>query len=266
MLRTIVIILYFMFCTCAYSTESSQALNKKQNTAIKAVLFDTFGTVVDWRGTMITEFSVLFKKKKITEVTCETFIEALVSAYAENMSKISEHKIPFATVDELNKIALEETLKSYNIFEKFTEKERHNMWMVWHRLNAWPDSAPGLVQLKKHFIIGTLSNGNIKLLVDLSKRAKLDWDVILSGEIFSRYKPDPLVYQSAAKLLNLNPSEILLVASHKYDLEAAHQCGFKTAYIFRPLEFGTVQPDQIAHDNEFDFVTTSITQLAALLR
>lgn len=140
------------------------------------------------------------------------------------------------------------------------------MWMIWHRLAPWPDSVSGLSMLKELFKIGTLSNGNIQLLVDLSKNASIEWDIILSGELFGCYKPNPLVYLSAARELKLNPSEILLVASHKYDLEAAQQCGYKTAYIYRPFEFNTIKEEQIPRDNEFDFVAEGIDGLAEQLR
>ena len=259
-------VLYLICCTCVYASEPANQVDLNQHGEIKAVLFDTFGTVVDWRGTMLKEFNPLFKEKKITGLNTELFVEAWVYAYADKMSEISEQKIPFATVDVLNKIALDNTLKSYGIFEKFTAEERNNMWMIWHRLEAWPYSVAGLNELKKNYIIGTLSNGNVKLLIDLSKNAKLDWDVILSGELWQRYKPDPLVYQHTAKLLNLNPAEILLVASHKYDLEAAKKCGFKTAYIFRPLEFKELTEDQIAHEHEFDFILTDLSELTDLLK
>ena len=193
-MERMLILLYLLLCTALYSKASFSTPTLSGQSGIKAILFDTFGTVVDWRGTMLREFNILFEKNGITEVDCETFAKSLASAYADKMEEISEHKIPFATVDDLNKIALDNTLKFYNIYEKFTEEERHSMWMVWHRLDAWPDSVAGLNELKKNFIIGTLSNGNVSLLIELSKRANLNWDVILSGELWGRYKPDPLVY------------------------------------------------------------------------
>ncbi|MDP3704917.1 MAG: haloacid dehalogenase type II [Legionellaceae bacterium] len=259
-----IIYLYLTLSICSY-LEPSPAIASNLNTPIKAVLFDVFGTVVDWHGTMTQEFDVLFQQKKITTVSSEAFVESWVEAYSQNMSNISEGNAPFETVDVLNQIALDDTLKTYHLLEKFTENERITMWMIWHRLAAWPDSSPGISTLKKQFIIGTLSNGNVKLLIDLSKRAELDWDVILSGELIGHYKPNPIVYQNAAKILNLNPSEILLVASHKYDLEAARRCGYKTAYIFRPLEYGSQNETNVTNDDEFDFVTTSIEELAEIL-
>lgn len=236
-----------------------------EDDCIKFVLFDVFGTVVNLRKTMINEFAVLFDQKGIKNVNCEEFVDVWANAYSENMKNISEGKNSFATVDELNKIALNKTLKKYQIYNKLTEVDRDYMWMVWHRLEPWPDSVSGINEIKKQFKVGTLSNGNIQLLKDLSENANLEWDIILSGELFRCYKPDPLVYQYAARELKLKPSEILLVASHKYDLEAARQCGYKTAYIFRPLEFKTVKKGQIPHDNEFDLMADGIDDLAEKL-
>ncbi|MCH9756908.1 MAG: haloacid dehalogenase type II [Gammaproteobacteria bacterium] len=262
-----ILFFFFFFSTIAFSSSQtvSMKMNMREDGAIKAVLFDTFGTVVDWHGTMVQEFGVLFNQKNITSVDCEQFVDAWVTSYAENMSDIAEGRAPFLTVDALNKMALDELLERYQITSYFTENERHHMWMIWHRLKAWPDSVSGLRALKKRFIIGTLSNGNVKMLVDLSKKENLDWDVIFSGELFGHYKPDPVVYQSAVKMLNLKPSEILLVASHRYDLEAARQLGFKTAYIFRPLEYGVSKEVKMPHDDEFDFVAIGIDELAEKL-
>ena len=245
--------------------KSDDCSHPSSDDCIQFIVFDVFGTVVDWLGTMIREFAVLFEEKEITHVSCKEFIGLWVNAYSENMSKISEGTQPFATVDELNKVALNKTLEHYQILHKFTEPERELMWMVWHRLKPWPDVPAGLNKMKEQFSVGVLSNGNIRLLEDLSKNAGLEWDIILSGELFKSYKPNPLVYQSAAKVLKLKASEILLVASHKYDLEAARQCGFKTAYIFRPLEFGTVKEEQIPGDDGFDFVTEGMDDLAEQL-
>lgn len=247
-----------------YSKVEDDSLTS-QNDFIKAVLFDVFGTVVDWRGSMVKEFSELFDQKEITNINCEEFVEKWVNTYAENMRKISEGTSAFALVDELNRIALNNILREYHLFDVLTCDEREHMWLIWHWLTPWPDSVSGINALKKQFKVGTLSNGNIRLLEDLSNNAKLEWDVILSGELFHCYKPNPMVYQMAAKELGIEPSEILLVASHKYDLEAARQCGYKTAYIFRPLECQTIEEEQIPKEYEFDFVIESLNDLAEKL-
>lgn len=251
--RCIALCLFFFTCAVSFANP-------------KAVLFDTFGTIVDWRGSMIKEFDALFLQKSITHVDSGEFADAWAHAYSENIANIYEGRAPFLTVDELNKMALEQILSQYHISDRFTAEEKDHLWHVWHRLDAWPDSAPGIDALKKHFIVGALSNGNIRLLVDLSKHANLNWDVILSGELFERYKPDPYVYLQAAKVLNLEPSEIILVASHAYDLEAAKALGFKTAYVFRLREFGDAKGRAIPKPpGEFDYVVMGIDRLAAIL-
>lgn len=236
------------------------------NHSIKYILFDVFGTVVDFRGTMDKEFKVLFAQKGINHITCDEFIEYWINAYSENMMSISEGRRAFATVDELNNIALTNALEQFQIYNHFNETEREHVCMIWHRLTPWPDSVSGISQLKEHFKTGTLSNGNIQLLEDLSQFTHITWDRLLSGELFGCYKPNPVVYQRAAEVLELPPSQILLVASHKYDLEAARQCGFKTAYIFRPLEFKVLKEEQIPRDREFDFIANGIDELAEQLR
>lgn len=144
-----------------------------QKSGIKAVLFDVFGTVVDWRGTLVKAFSEIFNEKGFHAIDCEEFVEQLSNAYSDNMTKTSEGKQAFVTVDDLNRIALDTLLKEYNIFHRVTEDERDQMWMFWRQLKPWPDSVPGINKLKKHFKTGTLSNGNIKLLEDLSRNAEI---------------------------------------------------------------------------------------------
>lgn len=239
--------------------------NRSQKEGIKAVLFDIFGTVVDWRETLVKELDRLFNQKGISNINSEEFVEIWVSAYSENMKQISSGQQSFALLDELNHLALNKTLQQYTIFDPFTDEEREQMWMLWHQLKPWQDSVSGISKIKKHAEVGTLSNGNIALLQNLSKNAGFDWDHILSGESFRCYKPNPSVYLNAAKKLKLQPSEILLVASHKYDLEAARQCGYQTAYIFRPLEFRTIEEEQRPKDNEFDFMTDTLDDLAEQL-
>ena len=155
-----------------------------QKGCIKAVLFDIFGTVVDWRGTMVKEFIGLFNHKGIIGVDCEEFVEIWVSAYSKNMHEISAGNRSFALVDELNIIALNETLLKYNIADKFTQEEAEQMWMIWHRLDPWPDSVFGINELKKQFKTGTLSNGNIQLLEDLSKKQSSNGVLLYQMNIF----------------------------------------------------------------------------------
>lgn len=236
------------------------SLCKAQPTAVKAILFDTFGTVVDWRGSMVSEFNDLFKAHDI-DINVENFVEDWVNAYSDNMAKLSQDPNNFKTVDELNKLALDATLKKHHIYHHFSEQQREHMWLMWHRLKPWPDSVSGLNQLKQNYVIGTLTNGNTRLIIDLSKNAKLPWDVLFTGDLIKRYKPDPEVYLNAAKRLDLAPSQILLVASHKFDLNAAKKLGFKTAYVFRPKEFQTLHNDQCPIKDEYDYTVNGIDEL-----
>jgi len=148
--------------------------------------------------------------------------------------------------------------------ESMVEEQRQQLNKVWHRLDAWPDSIAGLTRLKSRFTLSTLSNGNIGLLTKMAKRAKLPWDCILSAEVFRAYKPDPATYLGVAKVFDLNPREVMMVAAHQDDLAAARACGLQTAYIERPLEFGP-QGKDVSPDPRNTLHASSLTDLAAQL-
>lgn len=266
LIKKILFTMLVFHCSLLFATLDSASISNKKNNKIKAILFDTFGTLVDWRGSMKKELDIIFQNKKIRNIDLEAFVEAWVMAYSDNMSDISEGKKKFETVDELNRQSLNKTLKKYGIFNHFTLNDRNHIYWIWHRLTPWPDSVLGLNILRKKYIIGALSNGNVRLLLDLSKTGHLNWDVMLSGELIGHYKPDPLVYQSATRILQLTPEEILLVASHKFDLKAARKCGFKTAYIFRPQEFKHIHKNQKPIPKEFDYMIQNISELETLLK
>lgn len=231
---------------------------------IKAVMFDVLGTVFDWRTKMVKETDLLFKLKRIANINPEEFVESWVKEYSKRSKYISNGNMTFVTVDENISISLSTTLQNYTISKQFTEKEIEQLGLIWHRLDPWSDSVLGINEIKKQFKTGTFSNGNFSLLEDLSNRAKIKWDVMLSCERYRCYKPNQLVYQYAAKDLHLDPSEILLVASHKYDLEAAKKSGYKTAYVFRPLEYMNIVDEQLPKKGEFDFVVDGIDVLGNL--
>jgi 2-haloacid dehalogenase len=245
--------------------EQQDSIPSKNHGSIKAVVFDVFGTVVDLRGSLLSELNKLFQSKGLKTIDCDEFAHQLITFYSQSMNGISEGKESFALVDDLNKIAVKKTLQQYQLSHLFTDEEQERMGTIWQRLNPWPDSVAGIDQLKKQFTVGPLSNGNIHLLETLAKNAKLDWDVILSGEMFHCYKPNPLVYQKAAELLNLNPSEILLVAAHEYDLIAAAKCGYKTAFINRSKDEESEKKNQHLEHQTFDYAVTRIDELAAIL-
>ncbi|HWP49325.1 MAG TPA: haloacid dehalogenase type II [Candidatus Limnocylindrales bacterium] len=204
--------------------------------SIRALTFDVFGTVVDWRTSLIEE-GMQFGKSKGIEVDWAKFADAWRGGYAPAMDRVRRGELPWMKIDALHRMILDQLLNEFNIVGlSLAEKDHLNR--VWHRLKPWPDAVSGLERLRRRFIVSTLSNGNISLLVNMARNAGLPWDCILSAELAKHYKPDKEVYQMAAELLDLRPDQILMVAAHNGDLKAAKNVGFKTAFVQRPLEFG----------------------------
>jgi len=173
------------------------------------------------------------------------------------MDRVRRGELPWLKLDALHRMILDELLVRFGL--RLSEREKRDLNNAWHRLRPWPDARPGLARLKRRHCIGTLSNGNVGLLVDMARHAELPWDCILSAELFQRYKPDPEVYRGAAELLGLAPREVMLVAAHKDDLAAARRCGLKTAFVRRPLEHGPGRELDLTNDprssvNADDFI------------
>lgn len=227
---------------------------------VKALVFDVFGTVTDYRGTIIKEGEIINKKKNLS-VDWGKFALAWRKRYQPSMTPISDGKTPWVKLDILHRISLEEVLGEFNM-KTLTEKEKVHLNLVWHRLRPWPDALEGLTMLKKNFIITTLSNGNMALLTDMAKYSNLPWDCILSAELVKVYKPDKRVYLMAAELLNLKPEEVMMVAAHKTDLHAAHELGLKTAFVRRSMEFGKDYEYDLTSDPVFDVVANDFIDLA----
>jgi 2-haloacid dehalogenase len=206
---------------------------------VKALVFDTFGTVVDWRGSIIRE-GAQWSREKNLQIDWGEFADEWRSGYGPAMNKVRNGSIPWTKLDVLHRMLLEDLLKKYNI--TLTEDEKVHWNLVWHRLTPWPDAIEGLTLLKRNFIIATLSNGNVSLLLDMAKYAGLPWDTILSAELFHHYKPDPEVYLGAVELLSCKPSEVMMCAAHPDDLKAAQALGLKTGYVPRPAERGPRNP------------------------
>lgn len=215
------------------------------NTNIKILAFDVFGTVVDWHGSIATEV-----KKLNLPVDPNTFATAWRNGYKPAMAKVRSGILPWTKIDDLHRMILDEILQSFNI-NSLSEVQLQELNRVWHRLNPWPDTVEGLNRLKRQFTIVTLSNGNLSLLADMAKNAGLPWDLILSAEVFQHYKPDPETYLGVAKIFELAPEQVMLVAAHKDDLLAAKVCGLQTAFIERPLEFGPHFLRNDLHREEF---------------
>lgn len=212
-----------------------------------ALTFDIFGTVVDWRTPIIREGEHLTRSRHAPEIDWGHFADCWRAGYAPAMNAVRQGELPWTPLDALHRMILDGLLKDFKI-SGLTETEIAHMNRVWHRLDPWPDAVAGLERLRQHFTISTLSNGNTSLLVNLSKHAGLTWDCILSAEFARHYKPDPEVYLTAAALLDLEPAQIMMVAAHPFDLDAARSCGFQTAYVRRVARDTNAEYDIIASD------------------
>jgi 2-haloacid dehalogenase len=230
---------------------------------INALIFDVFGTVVDYRSTIMREGEQLAQQKGLT-VNWDEFSYAWRSRYQPLLQRVERHEMPWTKLDTLHRLALEEVLAEFRV-TGLTEDEKVHLNRVWHRLQPWPDSVAGLTKLRQKFVLATLSNGNVSLLTNMAKYSGLPWDCILSAELVRAYKPNPAVYQMAIELLDLPAQQIMLVAAHPYDLEAACAQGMRTALIPRPLESGPKHPISYPANPDFDFVASDMLDLARQL-
>jgi 2-haloacid dehalogenase len=227
---------------------------------IKALTFDVFGTVVDWRSSVAREAEAILASKGHV-LDWPAFADRWRALYVPAMAKVSQGERPFVILDDLHRENLLELLKQEGIVGlSATEIEHLNR--AWHRLDPWPDVVEGLARLKRRFILATLSNGNIALMVNMARRACLPWDVILGAEVARAYKPTPEAYDRTAGFLGLKPAECLMVAAHPSDLRAAALRGFRTAYVHRADEFGPARAGRPWPDDEFDFAARSFLELA----
>lgn len=233
-------------------------------TAVKALVFDTFGTVVDWRSTITKEIDSLAKRKGVA-VDGAKFADAWRGGYAPSMNRVRTGELPWTRLDDLHRMILDNILVDFHI-TGLSDAETDALNRAWHRLKPWPDSVAGLTRLKKKFTIAPLSNGNIALMTALAKHSGLPWDCILGAELVRHYKPDREVYLSAAEFLDLEPNEVMMVAAHLGDLRAAKALGLTTAFVARPLEFGpTGKPDLQADQSVADLSARDFNDLAGQL-
>ena len=228
---------------------------------IKALVFDVFGTVVDWRSSLIDELTAFGKQRNIA-ADWTALVDAWREAYAPSMNEVRNNPARgFLKLDILHRNSLDKLIGRFGI-KGLTEEDRRHINLGWHRLKPWPDSVSGLTRLKKKFLIAPLSNGNVVLLTNMAKNAGLPWDLILSAELFEHYKPDKETYLGAARLLSLEPREVLMVAAHNGDLKAARSHGLMTAFVARPTEYGPHQKRDFKADEDWTFVVDSFNQLA----
>ncbi|HJV73045.1 MAG TPA: haloacid dehalogenase type II [Noviherbaspirillum sp.] len=229
------------------------------SSSIKVLAFDVFGTVVDWHGSITREIDAMR-----LPVDGNRFALAWRDGYKPAMQRVMAGELGWTLIDDLHRMILDELLMRFGI-SSLTEEQKRHLNKVWHRLDAWPDSVEGLTRLKSHYMVCSLSNGNLGLLADMAKHAALPWDCILSAEVFRKYKPDPAAYLGVAKTFDVAPHEVLMVAAHQDDLAGARACGLKTAYIERPEEFGPDQPKDVSPNPQNTMHAKSISDLARQL-
>ena len=230
---------------------------------VKALTFDVFGTVVDWRGSLIRQCEELGREKGY-QVDWAAFADKWRGGYAPSMDRVRKGELPWTRIDDLHRMILDELLVEFGVCG-LTEDEKRDLNKVWHRLTPWPDSVEGLTRLKRGYVIATLSNGNVALLTNMAKYGGLPWDCILSAELMKHYKPDPESYLGAAYLLGLEPQEVMMVAAHKGDLRAAQKVGLRAAFVPRPGEGGPHREVDTIPEDEFDVNATNFNDLAAKL-
>lgn len=204
---------------------------------VKALVFDVFGTVVDWRMSITNEIKAVGERLGI-DTDWQHFADRWRGGYTDGMQEFRDGKREWRTADQMYRERLDTLIDEFGI-KGLSEDELVHLNKAWYRLYPWPDSVEGLTLLKSKFIIGTLSNGNVGLLVNMAKFGGLPWDCVFAGELIDSYKPDPKVYLMAADLLGLKPHEVMMTAAHLHDLHAAKETGLSTAFVTRPDEYGS---------------------------
>ena len=231
---------------------------------IKALLFDTFGTVVDWRGS-VARMAERAVRARGREIDGDAFARAWRAGYRPGMKPVIEGKRPWTPIDVIHRERLDVILQEYEIANLFDENARVDLNLSWHRLDPWPDSVPGLRRLGQKYLIGPLSNGGTVLLANMAKRAGIPWDVIMSSDVTKAYKRHPNAYLNACSAMGLQISEVMMCAAHNDDLEAAASHGMRTAYINRPYEYGPDQKADFEATGDWDIVTDHIGGIADAL-
>ncbi len=226
----------------------------------RALAFDVFGTVVDWRSSVARVVAPVLAAAGRADIDALWFTDAWRMRYMAGMRDHHKSGRGFVTLDILHREMLDDLLATNDI--ALDAAERSALVLAWHRLDPWPDSVAGLTRLKRRFPIVTCSNGHIALLVAMARHAGLPWDAILGAEIAGTYKPAKRAYQATAAALALAPGELCLVAAHHADLAAARAAGLQTAFVHRPLEYGGAPAPDLAFAAEWDYHAESLTALA----
>ncbi|MFL5251340.1 MAG: haloacid dehalogenase type II [Rhodopila sp.] len=228
-----------------------------------AIVFDTFGTVVDWRTSLIEDLTAHGAARGVT-ADWAALVDAWRAAYQPSMQRVRTGEQPWTTLDNLHRATLDRLVAEFGI-KGLSEDDLVHINLGWHRLKPWPDAVPGLTRLKSRFIIGPLSNGNVALLLNMAKFSGIPWDMIFGSDLFGHFKPDPETYLGVARLLNLRPDQVMMGAAHNGDLAAARGCGLQTAFFPRPGEYGPKQDRDTKAEQDWDIVAADIQDMAAQL-
>jgi 2-haloacid dehalogenase len=241
------------------SLTSGPQVSTREST-VRAIVFDTFGTIVDWRESLIISLQS-FGAERGLEAPWDKVADRWRAAYMPNLDRVRHGALDWTILDELHYAALVELLPEFGIVS-LPESDLRFLTSCWHRLSPWPDAVEGLRRLKRKYIIGPLSNGNLSLLVNLAKFAELPWDVIFGADLFRHYKPDPETYLGVCGFLGVRPEQVIMTAAHNYDLAAAKELGLRTAFIPRPTEHGPGQTTDLSAEQNWDVVATDLVDLA----
>ena len=235
-------------------------MSMKRLADLRAVVFDTFGTLVDWRSSIIGELEGFGQSRGIT-ADWTAIADKWRARYVPNMNRVRTGELPWMKLDALHRMALDDLLEEFGL-GNVEEAERAHLTRAWHRLKPWPDTVPAMRRLSPCFILGPLSNGNVALLTNLARHSGLPFDLILSAELCRHYKPDSETYQMVCELLSLRPDQVMLVAAHNDDLHAAQQQGLRTGFVARPTEYGPQQTNDLRPEHEFDVTGNDLGSVA----
>ncbi len=229
---------------------------------VKALLFDVQGTATDFHSTVCDEAQRISAGRHLA-VDWPDVVRRWRSGYFVALEAAQSRHSGWVSVHSVYRRALDTVLDDCGI--RFSDAEREELTLAWRRLKPWPDVVPGLTRLKSAYTLATLSNADVSAVIDISKRAGLPWDAVFAAEMAGVFKPDPAIYRMAATYLGLDPGDIMMVASHKYDIRAAGRLGFRTAFIARPMEFGVDGEADVAYSDEFDLNAADFLDLAEQL-
>jgi 2-haloacid dehalogenase len=227
---------------------------------VKALLFDVQGTATDFHSTVCAEAQRI-SAGRYPDVDWTAVVSRWRAGYFAALEDAPTGPHEWVSVHSVYRQVLDVVLRECRV-TGLSDAEREELTLAWQRLTPWPDVVPGLTRIKRAFTIATLSNADVRAVVNLSKRAGLPWDAVFAAEMAGVFKPDPRIYRMAATYLGLEPTEIMMVASHKYDISAAAQLGFQTAFVARPLELGAGGTVDVAYDDRFDINASDFLDLA----